>query len=401
MIRTEGTEPHGNINMPALFQLGFRPFFLCAALFSVAAMGVWLAVFSFSAGVLPVGLPPAFWHAHEMIYGYALAVVAGFLLTAIRNWSGIQTLRGRSLQLLLLLWVLARIMALVPGTQAAVAAMLLDNAFIVFLSVALTMPVVRARLWRNMGLVSKVYFLLLGNIIYDLGVLGRLDDGQRMGIYIGVYMIVSLILVLARRVMPMFIERGVDYPVSLTNRLWVDVSCFLLFLVFAVTDIFFTAPLVVAWCAAGLCVLHAIRLWGWHTPGIWRRPLLWVLYVAYGWIIAGFGLKFLAHTAGVSPSLATHAFTAGGIGMMTLGMMSRVSLGHTGRNVLQPPRGVGAMFLLLACGALVRVVFPIAFGGMYTAWIGISQVLWMAAFVQFLRLYAGMLTRPRIDGLPG
>ena len=401
MTRTGGAAIRHDGGACALFQLGFRPFFLFAALFSVVTMVIWMAVFVFSAAVLPAGVMPAWWHAHEMLYGYALAVVAGFLLTAIRNWSGIQTLRGRPLQCLLGIWMLARIMAFVPGTQAAVAAMVLDNVFIVFLSVALTIPVVRARLWRNMGLVSKVYFLLLGNIVYDLGALGSFDDGQRIGVYIGVYMIVSLILVLARRVMPMFIERGVDYPVSLTNRLWVDVSCFLFFLVFAVTDIFFTAPLLVAWCAAALCVLHAIRLWGWHTPGIWRKPLLWVLFVAYGWIIAGFGLKFLVYVAGVSPSLATHAFTAGGIGMMTLGMMSRVSLGHTGRNVLQPPRGVGTMFLLLACGALVRVVFPLAFGGMYALWIGISQALWIAAFVQFLRLYAGMLVRLRIDGLPG
>jgi len=385
----------------AIFQLGFRPFFLSAALFSVVAMGIWMAVFVFSAGVLPAGIPPAFWHAHEMVYGYALAVVAGFLLTAIRNWSGIQTIQGRPLLLLLFVWVLARIASFVPGSQALLATMMLDSMFIVFLSVALTVPIVRARLWNNMGLVSKVYFMLAGHVIYVLGLLDKFEDGQRIGVYIGVYMIISLILVLARRVMPMFIERGVGYPVSLKNRIWVDVSCFLLFLVFAISDIFFSLPTLTASAAAGLCVLHGIRLWGWHTHGIWQRPLLWVLFVAYGWIVVGFGLKFAAFVTGIAPSLATHAFTAGGIGMMTLGMMSRVSLGHTGRNVLQPPRGVGLMFSTLALAVLIRVVFPLVFVGNYATWIAISQILWMAAFSQFLFHYARMLMQPRIDGRPG
>jgi len=385
----------------ALFRLGFRPFFLAAALIAVISMGVWMATLVFAVEILPVGIVPMHWHAHEMIYGYALAVIAGFLLTAIRNWTNIQTLHGRPLQLLLLLWFLARIAALISGQYARIAGVLLDNLFLIFLSVALTIPIVRAKLWKNMGVISKVYFLLAGNIIYSLGLLGSVQDGERIGIYIGLYMILSLILVLSRRVMPMFIEGGVNYPVTLKNHLWVDISGFLLFLTFAISDIFFTVPALTAWLAVALFILHCIRFWGWHTHGIWSKPLLWALYLAYAWIILGFGLKFTAFIAGISPYLAVHAWTVGGIGMMTLGMMSRVSLGHTGRNIGQPPSGLGLMFFILFLGAFIRVIFPLIFAGQYLLWIGISQALWIAAFVLFLYRYAFILIHPRIDGQGG
>jgi len=390
----------GGANLPWL-RLGFRPFFLAAAAWSVIAMAAWMAVAVFSVPLAPDNLPSAYWHAHEMVYGYAMAVVAGFLLTAVRNWTGIQTLRGWPLLALLLTWLTARAFTFIANPDAWMFAMLMDGVFVVWLSAALTWPLIQARMWKNIGVVSKVYFMLAGHVLFALGMLGRLEDGQRMGIYVGLYMIVSLILVLSRRVLPMFIERGVGYPVMLKNRLWVDIACFLLFMVFAVTDIFFSTPSLTAWCAAALFLLHGIRLSGWHTPGIWKKPMLWVLYVAYIWMVVGFGLKFMAHVADFSPSLAIHAFTAGGIGMMTLGMMARVSLGHTGRDVSMPPRGVGLMFLSLALAACVRVVFPLALAGDYVEWIALSQALWIAAFVLFLALYAPMLVRARIDGRPG
>ena len=381
-----------------LFRLGFRPFFLVAALLAIISMVIWMSELVFNYRLLPVNVLPLDWHAHEMIYGYALAVIAGFLLTAVRNWTNIQTLHGLPLQILILLWTLARVLALMPGSQALIASVLLDNLFIIYLSVALTVPVVRARLWKNMGVISKLYFFLIGNVIYALGLFGMFYDGQRIGLFIGLYMILSLILVLSRRVMPMFIERGVGYAVSLNNRRWVDIACFLLFLVFAIVDIFFSQPALTAWLAAILCLLHSIRLWGWYTHGIWSKPLLWILYLAYAWVILGFALKFAAFMTGISPSLAVHAFTVGGIGMMTLGMMSRISLGHTGRDINQPPSGVGLMFLLLCASAVVRVIFPLISVEHYQLWVGISQGLWIAVFALFLYLYTHILTGRRIDG---
>jgi len=400
MIEDNRTQHH-EVNAWALFRLGFRPFFIAAALFAILGMLVWMAELIFYVRLLPNTVLPIYWHAHEMIYGYALAVIAGFLLTAVRNWTNMQTLHGWPLQLLLVLWVLARIAALLPGSQVLLATVILDNLFILYLSIALTVPVVQAKLWKNMGVVSKLYFFLIGNVIYALGLFGLFHDGERIGLFIGLYMILSLILVLSRRVMPMFIERGVGYAVTLKNHFQVDIACFLLFLIFAVMDIFFTSPAIVAYLAAALCVLHSIRLWGWYTHGIWNKPLLWGLYLGYGWMIVGFGLKFSAYIFDIPPSLAVHAFTVGGIGMMTLSMMSRISLGHTGRDISQPPSGIGLMFFMLSIGAVVRVVFPMISIEHYQLWIGLSQGLWIATFILFLYRYTSILLRPRIDGRPG
>jgi len=190
-----------------LFRMGFRAFFMAAGLLAVFGMAIWMGVAVFAMPLLPVNVSPSFWHAHEMIYGYGLAVVAGFLLTAVRNWTGIQTLHGRPLQALLLVWVLARLAPFVPGEMAMLAGALCDGLFIVGLSIALTVPVVQAKLWKNMAVVSKLYFFLPGQVFYSLDQFGWFADGQRIGLYIGLYMILSLLLVLSRRVIPMFIER--------------------------------------------------------------------------------------------------------------------------------------------------------------------------------------------------
>jgi len=398
MIKVNSSDKQENMGGYALFRLGFRSFFLAASLFSIVSMLIWMAEIIFSLQLIPDSISPVYWHAHEMIYGYTLAVIAGFLLTAVRNWTNIQTLHGWALFVLVLLWLLARIAILIPSEQALFAGLLLDNMFILYLSVALSIPVVKAKLWKNMAVVSKIYFLLIGHVIYSLGLLGLFHDGQRIGIYIGLYMVLSLILVLSRRVLPMFIERGVGYEVRLKNHGWVDLACFVLFLFFAVTDVFFTSPAITASLAAVLCVLHTIRLWGWYTHGIWKKPLLWVLYMGYGWMIVAFALKAVAFVAGVPTSLAIHAFTVGGIGMMTLGMMSRISLGHTGRDIMNPPTGVSMMFVMLFVGAIIRVILPMISPENYQLWIALSQGLWIMAFMIFVYLYAVILLRPRVDG---
>jgi len=384
----------------ALFRLGFRPFFLAAGLLAVVGMSIWMAVLLFAVP-LPGAVSPLYWHAHEMLYGYALAVIAGFLLTAVRNWTGVPTLSGQPLRLLILLWLLARVAALLPGQTALMVGLAFDCLFIIYLSAALTLPVVKVKQWKSMGVVSKLYFFLVGDLIYTLGSFGLLEGGQRIGIEIALYMTLSLILVLSRRVVPMFVERGVGYPVGLRNRAWVDRSAFLTFLLFAVCEIFFAQPALTAWLALALSLLHAIRLQGWYTHGIWRKPLLWGLFIAYGWMIVGFALKFAEYALNIPFSLAIHAFTVGGIGMMTLAMMSRVALGHTGRDINHPPTVVGTMLTLLCGAAVARVVLPLLSVGYDSIWLGLSQLLWVAAFALFLYRYTPILVRPRADGRPG
>jgi len=337
------------------------------------------------------------WHAHEMIYGYAFAVLAGFLLTAIRNWTDIPTIRGSRLFAVFLLWALARCSSLIPGQSAMIIAGIWDGLFAVSLGLALAAPILQAKQWRQLGIIGKVLVLMIGNGLYYLGVTTILPDGIRIGLFLGLYTILSLIFVLARRVIPMFMARALDKTVQVKNYSWVDGSSLPLFVAFVIADVFLQSAVWTAWLALALCVVHGVRLWGWHLPGLWKKPLLWVLYVAYAWLVFGFSLKWAVWAMDVSPSLAIHAWATGGIGLMTLGMMARVSLGHTGRNVLEPPALVCPLFLIMVGSACLRVLFPLLWPALERLWVGLSQALWFAAFSLFVILYAPMLLQPSLE----
>ena len=393
-----------NIDQPArhtgvaILNLGFRPFFAGAAVFSVLSMLVWTGIYILRWQWQPAGLPAATWHAHEMIYGYGMAVIAGFLLTAVKNWTGVQTLHGIPLLLLFLLWLTARLLLLAGGVGWLVWAALADGLFNVLLVLALAWPVFKVRQFKQFGILSKVILLMLANLLFYAGVLEIYPWGVQAGLYSGVYLILALIFVMSRRVLPFFIERGVDQPVTLTNRVWLDGASLFLFLAFWIADIIEPDSLLVAWLAGALCVLHAVRLAGWYAAGIWEKPLLWVLYLAYVAVAIGFALKVAVYVFSISPFLPLHAFTYGGVGLFTLGMMARVTLGHTGRNILEPPAAVAWMFGLLAIGSVIRVVLPLFDAAHYLLWMGVSQVLWMLAFSLFLWAFLPMLFRPRTDG---
>lgn len=375
-----------------LFSLGFRPFFLAATGYAVVAMSVWFAVFAFGLQAGFAGLPATIWHAHEMVYGYTLAVIAGFLLTAVSNWTGLQTLRGAPLLILLLLWLTARTAFYVPqlGIVWAAAA---DTLFCLYLVIAVTVPIVRKRQWQQIGIVAKLALIGMGNLVFYLGVLGHLDNGVRWGLYTGFYLVIGLILAMSRRLIPFFIERGLAQPVALRNSGRVDMAALLLFLVFFVVEVFSDYRASAAALAGVLFALHAYRLAGWYTPGIWGKPLLWSLYLAYLFITLGF-LLFAAGPWLESLRLpALHTFAVGGIGVMTLSMMTRVSLGHTGRSIHEPPRLMPWFLLLLLVAALVRVALPPLLPDFYNRWIELSQLLWIIAFAGFVALYTPILTR--------
>ena len=388
-----------------LLRLGFRPFFAAAALYAVIAMGLWWWLLA-AAPQDRIGIQaPVMWHAHEMLFGYALAVIAGFLLTAVRNWTGLPTPRGALLAALALLWLAGRLLVWGADPALARAAEWINVAFPLALAAAIAVPIWRRRQWVNLAICGKVALLALAAWLFHEGLAGRLQYGSYMGRYLALYTIVSLIFMMGRRVVPFFIERGVEGEVTLRNRRWVDLSSLVLYLAFtAVETLSPLAPaaLVPAGTvlAALLALIHGLRLYDWHTPGIWRKPLLWVLYLAYAWLVAGLALRALAPLAGWPLTVAVHAFAAGGIGMMTLGMMARVSLGHTGRNVFEPPRSVGWMFGLVLAAALVRVAAAWA-GEATLALIQASQFLWMAAFGLFAMVYLPMLWQPRVDGADG
>ncbi|MFB3100245.1 MAG: NnrS family protein, partial [Gammaproteobacteria bacterium] len=320
----------------ALFNLGFRPFFLGASIFSVVSVFLWMGVFVFQLPLQFKEINMYQWHAHEMVYGYSVAVIAGFLLTAVKNWTGEQTLYGPGLCGLFLLWVVARILFLF-GTSFIFIAAFFDMLFMLCLIAAIAYPIVKTRQWRQTGILAKLILLTLGNGLFYLGAAGLIEQGIYWGIYGGLLLIIGLILTLGRRVIPFFIEGGVGYPVHLVNYKWIDRLSLVLLLAFFIFFVFIGNRQISATISLALFLITTIRLFGWHTPGIWKKPLLWSLFISFIFIDIGFLLFAVSDLLNQPIMLAFHAFSYGGIGIVTLAMMSRVSLGHTGRNIQSPP----------------------------------------------------------------
>ncbi|MFZ5523669.1 MAG: NnrS family protein [Pseudomonadota bacterium] len=384
----------------ALFNLGFRPFFLLAGMFALVSIFIWggIVVYGWPAPELP--FKPVHWHAHEMIFGYGMAVAAGFLLTAVRNWTHIQTPRGFPLAGLATLWLAARASGwMMPGQILPM--LLLDLLFDLWLVVAIFSPILRAKQHQNIGIASKLALLMLANLGFYLGVSGVLEQGVAWGLYSGLYVLLALIYTMARRVLPFFIERGVGYPVALKNRVWIDRSSLYLFVLFLIADVFWRNVPVSAALAGLLFTIHTMRLAGWYTHGIWKKPLLWVLYLGYGGATFGFLIKALASFTSLSPSLALHAFAVGGIGLITAGMMARIALGHTGRDIQQHSRLLAPAFISLFAAWVARVILPMIAPAHYLLWVGIAQAAWLIAFALFIWIYAPILVKPRADGMPG
>ena len=385
-----------NINTPSstptfsFFELGFRPFFLGAAFFAVVSVLIWLMVYSMGYQLPQSSISSMQWHAHEMIYGYSVAVIAGFLLTAAKNWTGIQTLNGKPLLALFSIWIAARVALFFGQTLAAA---YLDLFFMLWLTQAIVSPVVKAKQWMQLAVVVKLLLLMVTNLLFYLGALGLLEQGVNWGIYGGLYLVIGLILMMSRRVVPFFIERGVDQPVTLKNSKFLDLSSLALFLVFIVLELGQLNPRFTAYSAILLFLANAIRLVNWHTPGLWKKPLLWSLYLALWFICVGFLLFGLSYFLGISKYLAIHALSYAGIGAITLGMMSRVSLGHSGRAVTHPPKAVGVALAILIVGAIVRVFLPLIDSSHYLLWIQLSQVLWIIAFLIFSWVYVPLLSK--------
>jgi uncharacterized protein involved in response to NO len=382
----------------ALFELGFRPFFLLAGIAAVLLPSLWLWLY-LGSNAPDLYYGPLLWHGHEMVFGFTLAVVAGFLLTAVRNWTQESTPRGRALLGLALLWLAGRLAPFAAAWLPAWLIALVDLAFLPLLALVLAVPLIRHRQTSNLVFLLILFALAVCNLLVHLELLGLAPLGMgRQAILQAVYIIVLLITIMGGRVIPFFTEKAIP---GMQSRSWplVDhtgLGALLLFILLAPF-----MPAAAALCALVAGLAHGVRLAGWYHRGIWSRPLLWVLHLGYGWLVTGLLLEALAWQGWLAASLALHALTLGGIGMITLGMMARVALGHTGRKLEIRPSVVWA-FGLLALATGVRVLLPlVAIAGAYPYWVLFAGILWVGAFILFILAYWPVLLRPRIDGMPG
>lgn len=381
-----------------LWRLGFRPFFLGCAAYACAGLAMWLLAL---AGA-PVWQPTGgwlTWHLHEMPFGFGVAAVAGFLLTAVPNWTGAQALSGPPLAALFLLWLTTRLAWL--GGAPLVFCAALELAFLPLLAFALGRSLWRARQRNNYPLIGVLLLFALADGLAVAGQLVERADWQRQGAHAALWLLAALSGIIGGRVIPFFTQRGLGRAQAVPALKWLERP--------ALAGLALLAVLAAAgfdlqprpWMALPfglLGVLHGIRLARWHDARLWRVPLLWSLHLAYAWLVLAL-LGMAAWHLGLidNGSAALHALTVGGLAGLILAMMARVSLGHSGRPLL-PPAGMRWAFVALNAAAFARVLLP--------AWapqgaLLLAGVFWLVAFGLFLLRYARWLCQPRVDGLSG
>jgi uncharacterized protein involved in response to NO len=376
-----------------LFSLGFRPFFLAGAGFASLAVAIWaLWLYGRLPGAQPLGGMLA-WHRHEMPFGFASAIIAGFLLTAVPNWTGRPALEGWPLIGLVLVWLLARLAWCLPLPGLLLLA--LQVPFLPLLAWVLGRDLLAAGKRENYPILLMVSLLAGCQALTLLGL--AVDDGnlQRHGVLGALWLVGALMSVIGGRVIPFFIQRGLNRPVTLAAHPLPGKVLLVSAMLAAVSFAAGLNDVPRVWLAllfALISGLHLLRLWRWHDPGLWRTPLLWSLYLAYAWLAVATLAMALWHMGWLAQqSLATHALAVGGIGGLILAMIARVSLGHTGRPLL-PSKVIVVGFALVLVAGVSRVLL-VPFSG----WgLGMSALLWCMAFGLFLSRYIGILFKPRV-----
>lgn len=386
----------------AAFAYGFRPFFLGVGLSALVLVPLWAANFTFGL-TLATDWPPMLWHAHEMLFGFVVAAIAGFLLTSVPSWTGRRGFAGPPLVLLAATWLLGRLVAATSTAWPFALVAVVDLAFLPALAALLAWPLLRERN-RNTPLLPVLLVLWACNAAFHLGLLRDDLDLARRALLAAVDLVLLLVTVIGGRITPSFTAaalrlRGVEGVVRARKSL--TVLAVTLMVLVALVDVAWPGSTLAGWIALAAAVVQAARLAQWQGWRVGREPILWILHLAYLWLPAGLALKALWLLAAMPVAAAwLHALTVGAIATMILGVMTRVSLGHTGRALRLHPL-VTAAYLLVSAAALARILGAWLPGLGYAAAIVLSAALWTLAFASFLWIYTPILATPRADGRPG
>ncbi|WP_085298956.1 NnrS family protein [Cognaticolwellia mytili] len=386
-----------------LFRLGFRPFFLAGALFSVIAIALWLLMYRGTVNFIPLG-GGYWWHIHEMIFGFGCAIIAGFLLTAVQNWTGLPGIKGKLLAALFLLWLLGRVSLLLPNLFGPTLSTFLDLAFLPCVAFILAKPILAIKQYRNLFFVPLLTLFTVANAEMHASIYFPETITLQYAGYAGVMLVTLLISVMAGRVVPMFTANGTQTTKAvplpwldkLTNGSLAVVTLLLLLHPLIGMNNFYIGIILIF---AGIFqAIRWLRWRPWITLGV---PLLWSLHFSIKAMAFGLTLLGLSYLIPEIPNNHVwHLVTVGGIGGVILAMISRVSLGHTGR-MLQPPKLMSLAFASMVVASLVRSFGPWGFPEKTLMFVDISGFFWILAFGLFVAFYGPMLLKPREDGRPG
>ena len=378
----------------ALFALGFRPFYLMASVFAALSIPLWALQFSGILGQAYLAGP--LWHAHEMLFGFTLAVIVGFLFTAGRNWADRPTPTGWHLGALAALWIAARVLVLTPY---AVAAAVANVAFPLAAAIALAIPFFKAKNRRNDFFVGLLGLLAVAAAFIHLSQLGVIAAPAWPAIRVALDVVLFILAVMGGRVIPMFTNNGVP-GAHATRQPKVEQAALGTVLALLVADALDLRGWPVLLIAAVACVAHAWRWALWQPWKTLRVPLVWVLHLAYLWVPVHLLLRCLGELGLVTSSPAAHALTVGAAGGLIIGMMTRTARGHTGR-ALRADRYETACYVLVLLAAVVRVAVPLVAPAQTISAVLGSAALWSAGFGLYAIRYWPILSRPRLDGRPG
>ncbi|NBJ11108.1 NnrS family protein [Microvirga arsenatis] len=379
---------------PALLSYGFRPFFLLGSLYAGLAILTWLPMF-YGELALSSAFAPRDWHVHEMLYGYLSAVVTGFLLTAVPNWTGRMPLQGRPLLALVLIWAAGRVAVTTSAWIGWQAAALVDVSFLMAVAAAIAREIVKGRNWRNLKVLTALGILTAGNIVFHLE--AHFQGSAEYGIRIGIAATMMLVMVIGGRIVPSFTRNWLarenpgrlPAPFGTFDMVSTAAAGAALLAWIALPEWRVTG---VALVAAGL--VQAVHLARWAGDRTWRDRLVLILHVAYAFVPLGFVLTGLAALGVIPAGAGIHAWTGGAMGGMTLAVMSRASLGHTGR-ALVATRTTQALYALIVVAALARIL-AVLMPHWTTALIHLAGAAWAATFIGFALTYWNVLARPRV-----
>nr|WP_219853190.1 NnrS family protein [Stutzerimonas stutzeri] len=387
------------MSIPPLWRLAFRPFFLAGSLFAMLAIPLWVAAWTgFWPGFQPTGGWLS-WHRHEMLFGFAMAVVAGFLLTAGQTWTGQPGVSGSKLMALAAVWLLARLGWLFGLPLALVIP--LDLLFMLGVTGLMARMLWVVRQKRNYPIVAVLTLMIGADVLVLCGIAQGNDGLQRQGVLAGLWLVAALMAIIGGRVIPFFTQRGLGHTEAVKPWVWLDVALLVgtgLIAVLYAAGVALQQHLLIGVLFLAIAAGHLLRLVRWYDGGIWRVPLLWSLHVAMLWLVvaaAGLALWNFGLLNSSSPSL--HALSVGSMSGLILAMIARVTLGHTGRP-LQLPGGIVGAFVLFNIGAASRVFLS---GQWPVTGLWLAAICWALAFALYAWRYAPMLLSARVDGHPG